>query len=38
MTIYSVVGKPVTGEDGPVKVSGSHFYAADIILPGMIWG
>ena len=38
MTTYSVVGKPVTREDGPDKVSGSHQYAADVILPGMIWG
>ncbi len=38
MTTYSVVGKPVTREDGPEKVSGSHLYSADIILPGMIWG
>lgn len=38
MTTYSVVGKPVTREDGPDKVSGSHLYPADVILPGMIWG
>jgi CO/xanthine dehydrogenase Mo-binding subunit len=38
MTTYSVVGKPVTREDGPDKVSGNHLYAADFILPGMIWG
>ena len=38
MTTYSVVGKPVTREDGPEKVSGSHLYSADIILAGMIWG
>ena len=38
MTTYSVVGKPVTREDGPEKVSGKHLYSADIILPGMIWG
>ena len=38
MTTYSVVGRPVTREDGPEKVSGQHLYSADIILPGMIWG
>ena len=38
MTTYSVVGKPVTREDGPDKVSGKLLYPADIILPGMIWG
>jgi carbon-monoxide dehydrogenase large subunit len=38
MTTYSVVGKPITREDGPEKVSGKHLYSADIILPGMIWG
>ena len=38
MTTYSVVGRPVTREDGPEKVSGEHLYSADIILPGMIWG
>ena len=38
MTTYSVVGRPVTREDGPDKVSGGTIYPADIILPGMIWG
>ena len=38
MTTYSVVGKPVTREDGPDKVSGELIYPADIVLPGMIWG
>ena len=38
MTTYSVVGKPVTREDGPGKVSGELIYPADIVLPGMIWG
>ena len=38
MTTYSVVGKPVTREDGPDKVSGSHVYPADVILPRMIFG
>ena len=38
MTTYLEVGRPVTREDGPDKVSGSHIYPADVILPGMIWG
>ena len=38
MTTYAVVGKPVTREDGPDKVSGKLIYPADIILPGMLWG
>ena len=38
MTTYAVVGKPVTREDGPDKVSGKLIYSADIILPGMLWG
>ena len=38
MTTFSVVGRPVTREDGPDKVSGRTAYPADIALPGMIWG
>ena len=38
MTTYSVVGRPVTRQEGPEKVSGEFLYAADIVLPGMIWG
>ena len=38
MTTYDVVGKPVTREDGPEKVSGSHLYPADVARPGMIFG
>ena len=38
MTTYAVVGKPVTRQEGPDKVSGSFRYAADVNLPGMIWG
>ena len=38
MTTYSVVGRPVTQEDGPDKVSGKHVYPADVILPGMLFG
>ena len=38
MTTYEVVGKPVTREDGPEKVSGAHLYPADVVRPGMIFG
>ena len=38
MTTYSVVGKPVTRQEGPDKVSGKFLYSADVVLPGMIWG
>jgi carbon-monoxide dehydrogenase large subunit len=38
LTTYAVLGIPVTREDGPDKVSGSHLYSADVLLPGMIVG
>ena len=38
MTTYEVVGKPVTRQEGPDKVSGNFQYSADVTLPGMIWG
>jgi CO/xanthine dehydrogenase Mo-binding subunit len=38
VTTYAVVGKPVTREDGPDKVSGQTCYSGDLILPGMLWG
>ena len=38
VTTYAVVGKPVTREDGPEKVSGQTCYSGDLILPGMLWG
>ncbi|MFQ6029477.1 MAG: xanthine dehydrogenase family protein molybdopterin-binding subunit, partial [Dehalococcoidia bacterium] len=38
MTTYSVVGKPVTRQEGPDKVSGEFLYSADVVLPGMLWG
>jgi CO/xanthine dehydrogenase Mo-binding subunit len=34
----TVVGKPVGRVEGPEKVSGKATYAADLILPGLIWG
>ena len=38
VTTYAVVGKPVTREDGPEKVSGKTCYSGDLRLPGMLWG
>ncbi len=38
MTTYSIVGRPITRQEGPDKVSGKFLYSADIALPGMIWG
>ena len=38
MTTYTAVGKPITRQEGPDKVSGNFQYAADVNLPGMIWG
>ncbi len=38
MTTYSVVGRPIIRQEGPDKVSGKFLYAADITLPGMVWG
>ena len=38
MTTYAVVGRPVTRQEGPDKVSGTFLYSADVALPGMIWG
>ncbi len=38
MATLSVVGKPVPRVEGPDKVTGRAQYAADIALPGMLWG
>ena len=38
MTTYAVVGRPVTRQEGPDKVSGTFLYAAAVALPGMLWG
>lgn len=35
---YEVIGKPVLRVDGAAKVTGSARYAADILLPGTLWG
>src|SRR5499427_504081 len=37
-TYVSAIGKPVPQEEGPDKVSGKALYAADVRLPGMLWG
>ena len=34
----SVIGQSITRGEGPDKVSGKAIYAADISLPGMLWG
>jgi len=38
MTERSVVGQPVPRVDAKIKATGEAVYAADIILPRMIWG
>ena len=37
-TSFAAIGQPVPQEEGPEKVSGQALYAADLILPGMLWG
>src|SRR2546430_14112939 len=37
-TSFSAIGQPVSQEEGPEKVSGQALYAADLLLPGMLWG
>ena len=38
MSTYDIIGRPVTREDGPEKVSGAYLYPADVVRPGMIFG
>ena len=38
MGTYSVIGKPLTDVDIIKKANGSAIYAADIKLPGMLYG
>ncbi len=35
---HSAIGQSITRGEGPDKVSGKAVYAADISLPGMLWG
>jgi CO/xanthine dehydrogenase Mo-binding subunit len=37
MTTFNVIGKPVGRVEGPDKVTGAGKYAADVILPGMLF-
>jgi carbon-monoxide dehydrogenase large subunit len=37
-TAFSALGQPVPQDEGPDKVSGKALYAADLLLPGMLWG
>ena len=37
-TTYATIGQPVVRGEGADKVSGQAVYAADITLPGMLWG
>ena len=37
-TTRSAIGQSITRGEGPDKVSGKAVYAADISLPGMLWG
>ena len=37
-TTYATIGQPVARGEGADKVSGQAVYAADITLPGMLWG
>jgi xanthine dehydrogenase molybdenum-binding subunit len=35
---YEVIGQAIPRVDGPLKVTGEAVYAADVSLPGMLWG
>lgn len=35
---YDVIGKPIPRIDANVKATGQAAYAADLVLPGMLWG
>lgn len=38
MAAFTVVGAPVPRAEGPDKVTGRAIYAADVNLPGLLWG
>src|SRR5437763_3789565 len=37
-TSFAAIGQPVAQEEGPEKGSGRALHAADLLLPGMLWG
>ena len=37
-TAFTALGQSVPQDEGPDKVSGKALYAADVSLPGMLWG
>jgi len=38
MTSFTNIGQPAGHVEGPSKVTGRALYAADVVLPGMLWG
>jgi len=38
MEEYSVIGRRLPRVDAPIKVTGEAKYAADLVMPGMLWG
>ncbi|MGH9528012.1 MAG: hypothetical protein ACRD2F_15145, partial [Terriglobales bacterium] len=38
MTEFAVIGRPVAMVDAPRKTSGAGLYAADLAVPGMLYG
>jgi len=37
MEEYSIIGKRLPRVDAPIKVTGEAKYAADLVMPGMLW-
>jgi carbon-monoxide dehydrogenase large subunit len=38
MAVVTYIGRRVPRIEGPAKVTGAERYAADVVLPGMLWG
>ncbi len=38
MSAVTVIGAPIPRVEGPEKVAGHTVYAADVNLPGLLWG
>ena len=38
MATYHVIGQPISRVDGAAKATGQARYAADVSLPGTLWG